>query len=49
MLLRDLLVSTGFHDVRRCAYREGRTPDLGCLDRMPEESLFVEARRPACS
>ena len=49
LLLRDLLESTGFRDVGRCAYQEGRTPDLGCLDRMPEESLFVEARRPACS
>ena len=49
LLLRDLLESTGFRDVRRCAYQKGRTPDLGCLDRMPEESLFVEARRGACS
>jgi SAM-dependent methyltransferase len=49
LLLRDLLESTGFRDVRRCAYQKGRTPDLGCLDRMPEESLFVEARRPPCS
>jgi hypothetical protein len=29
--------------------KKGRTPDLGCLDRMPEELLFVEVRRPACS
>jgi SAM-dependent methyltransferase len=49
LLLRGLLESTGFRDVRRCAYQKGRTPDLDCLDRMPEESLFVEARRPACS
>src|SRR5215472_3122285 len=47
-LLRDLLESTGFRDVRRCAYQKGRTPDLGCLDRMPEESLFAEAQRPTC-
>jgi SAM-dependent methyltransferase len=49
LLLRDLLESMGFRDVRRCSYQKGRTPDLGCLDRMPEESLFIEARRPACS
>jgi SAM-dependent methyltransferase len=49
LLLRELLESTGFRDIRRCAYQKGRTPDLGCLDRMPEESLFVEARRPPCS
>ena len=49
LLLRDLLESAGFRDVRRCAYQKGRTPDIDCLDRMPEESLFVEARRSACS
>jgi SAM-dependent methyltransferase len=49
VLLRGLLESAGFREVRRCAYQQGRTPDLVCLDRMPEESLFVEARRSACN
>jgi predicted SAM-dependent methyltransferase len=45
---RDLLGSAGLRDVRRCAYQKGSTPDLSCLDRMPEESLFVEAGQAAC-
>jgi len=49
VLLRGLLESAGSRDVRRCAYQQGCTPDLVCLDRMPEESLFVEARRSACT
>jgi predicted SAM-dependent methyltransferase len=44
-LLRALLSETGFGDITRCAFREGRTPDLERLDRLPEQSLFVEARR----
>jgi SAM-dependent methyltransferase len=43
VLLRDLLASVGFRDVRRCAFRVGQVPDLDALDRMPSESLYVEA------
>jgi predicted SAM-dependent methyltransferase len=45
-LLKALLASAGFREVHRCAYRQGATPDLDVLDRLPEESLYVEAQRP---
>lgn len=44
-LLSALLGAAGFVDIRRCSFREGKTPDLERLDRLPEQSLFVEARR----
>ena len=46
-LLRDTLEAAGFTSVERCAFREGRTPDLSLLDNRPDETLFVEAVRPA--
>ena len=42
--LRDLLERTGFSDVQRRAYREGRCPDVERIDSRPE-SLFMEAVR----
>jgi SAM-dependent methyltransferase len=39
--LRALFERTGFHDVRRCAFREGRCPDVDRIDTRPE-SLFME-------
>lgn len=44
-MLKALLESVGFHDVVRCGYRQGLTPDLEVLDNRPEETLFVEAKR----
>ena len=44
-LLADLLTGAGFTDVRTCAFREGRTPDLEVLDNR-EGSLVVEAVKP---
>jgi len=44
-LLSEALSSAGFHNVRRCRYRQGVTPDLEALDNRPDESLFVEATR----
>lgn len=44
-MLSDVLARVGFHDIRRCEFRKGRTPDLGNLDNRPDESLFVEATR----
>ena len=44
-LLESALRSAGFEDIRRCAFREGRTPDLERLDNRPDETLFVEATR----
>lgn len=44
-LLREALQCAGFVDVQRCAFREGRVPDLDLLDNRPEESLYVEATR----
>jgi predicted SAM-dependent methyltransferase len=43
-LLRRILEESGFHDVRRCAYRAGRCPDVEAVDTRPE-SLFMEASR----
>ena len=44
-MLSDSLTRAGFHDVRRCCFRTGNTPDLDRLDNRPDESLFVEATR----
>jgi predicted SAM-dependent methyltransferase len=41
--LSRLLGSAGFSTVERCAYRQGRCPDLELLDSRPDESLFMEA------
>ncbi len=41
--LKELLIGSGFDKVYRCAYREGRCPDLIELDNRPEVSLFMEA------
>jgi len=42
--LSGLLRAVGFADVQRCAFRQGRCPDLDRLDIRPQ-SLFVEATR----
>lgn len=42
--LRALLERTGFTDVRRAAYREGRCPDVERIDSRPG-SLFMEGVR----
>lgn len=44
-MLTDALARAGFHDIRRCEFRTGHTPDLDRLDNRPDESLFVEATR----
>ena len=44
--LRDALLSSGFVDVERLAFQRGAVPDAELLDNRPDESLFVEARRP---
>lgn len=44
-LLSEALKRAGFVDVRRCAFRQGVTPDLELLDSREDESLFVEATR----
>ncbi len=45
-LLKALLEKIGFSQIVRCAYQEGRTPDIKLLDNRPEDSLFVEAVKP---
>jgi hypothetical protein len=42
--LGELLARAGFAEVRRCAYREGRCPDVERIDSRPE-SLFMEGVR----
>jgi SAM-dependent methyltransferase len=44
-LMKNLLEGAGFRDVRRCAFRQGETPNIDILDNRPEETLFVEARK----
>jgi hypothetical protein len=44
-MLEDVLKNVGFHDIRRCEFRQGHTPDLDKLDNRPDESLFAEATR----
>ncbi|MBT0962321.1 class I SAM-dependent methyltransferase [Denitromonas iodatirespirans] len=44
-LLAEALARAGFRDIKRCAYREGLTPDIDTLDNRPDETLFVEAVR----
>ena len=43
--LGELLTSTGFTDVRRESFRNGRCPDVERIDSRPE-SLFMEGARP---
>ncbi len=44
-LLKDLMDEAGVRNVRRCKFGEGRVPDLDRLDRMSDETLFVEGER----
>lgn len=46
-LMKAALEQAGFKAVSRCAYRQGRMPDVELLDNRPEDSLFVEAARPS--
>jgi predicted SAM-dependent methyltransferase len=41
-----LMEETGFVDVRECAFREGRLPDLERIDNRPENSIYVEGVKP---
>ena len=46
-LLTELLRKHGFVDVTQRSYREGEVPDLDRLDNRPEQTLYVEGRKPA--
>ena len=43
--LADRLARSGFTDIRRCEFRQGRCPDVERIDSRPE-SLLMEATRP---
>jgi SAM-dependent methyltransferase len=45
-LLCDLLRAQGFEAVTPRRYREGEVPDLEVLDNRPDETLYVEGRKP---
>jgi len=45
IMLKEILEKAGFHDIHRCSFQEGLTPNLDMLDNRVEDSLFVEARR----
>jgi len=44
-LIKQALELSGFLNVIRCEYRQGKTPDIKALDVYPDVSLFVEAVR----
>lgn len=44
-MLKEVLERAGFHEIRRCSFHEGFTPDLAVLDNRADESIFVEAKR----
>jgi SAM-dependent methyltransferase len=44
-MLSAILGEIGFHDIQRCGFQKGATPDINILDKWPEDSLFVEARK----
>jgi SAM-dependent methyltransferase len=46
-ILRDAMCDAGFIDVIPHEFRAGRTPDLDLLDNRSDETLYVEAARPA--
>jgi SAM-dependent methyltransferase len=46
-MLSELLAGAGFDNIQRCAFREGQMPDIAVLDNRPEQTLYVEAVRPA--
>ena len=44
--LHSALLAAGFADIERRTFQCGAVPDAELLDNRPEESLFVEARKP---
>jgi SAM-dependent methyltransferase len=47
--LREALEQAGFISVERCAFQQGRVPDVDKLDNRPGETLFVEAVKRSLS
>jgi predicted SAM-dependent methyltransferase len=45
--LSEALARAGFSEIEEQRFREGLTPDLDWLDNRPEDSLHVEAQKPA--
>jgi predicted SAM-dependent methyltransferase len=45
--LTAMLSEIGFRNVVVCEYRQGRVPDCDVLDNRPEDSLHLEAEKPA--
>lgn len=45
-MLASILSEIGYVDIIRCDFQEGNLPDLVLLDNRPDETLFVEARKP---
>lgn len=46
-LLAQTLLAAGFAAVTLCEYQPGAVPDTERLDNRPEQTLFVEALKPA--
>ena len=44
--LQAALLAAGFIDIERREFQCGEVPDAALLDNRPDESLFVEARKP---
>jgi SAM-dependent methyltransferase len=44
-MLEQMLLATGFRNIRRLGPAVGATPDIELLDNRPQETLFVEANK----
>lgn len=44
-MLKQPLKKTGFTNIKRCKYKQGKTPDIDTLDNNPKQTLFVEATK----
>ena len=44
-LLSEIVSGAGFVNIKKCKFQEGIVPDIKKLDRMPEQTLFMEASK----
>lgn len=44
-MLKNILAEKGFKEIEKCAFQQGKLPDIELLDNRPEDSIFVEAAK----
>jgi SAM-dependent methyltransferase len=44
-ILSEIVSGAGFVNIKKCKFQEGIVPDIKKLDRMPEQTLFMEASK----